>query len=103
METPMTQYFFVDESGDPGLEGESGSSCHFVIAMVQLPERMPLRPLARVRKTLSLSPTFEFKYYKTATAPKDRFFSNVLSIPFRVRAVIINKLQLRSNWRYLSP
>ncbi len=68
----MTHYFFVDESGDPGLEGEAGSSSHFVIAMVQLPERMPLYPLARVRKTLGLSPTFEFKYYKTATAPKDR-------------------------------
>jgi len=99
----MTQYFFVDESGDPGLEGEPGSSSHFVIAMVQLPERMPLYPLARVRKTLGLSPTFEFKYYKTATAPKDRFFRDVLSVPFRVRAVIINKLQLSSDWRYLSP
>ena len=99
----MTQYFFVDESGDPGLEGEAGSSSHFVIAMVQLPERMPLYPLARVRKTLGLSPTFEFKYYKTATAPKDRFFRDVLSIPFRVRAVIVDKLQFRLNWRYLSP
>jgi len=82
----MTQYFFVDESGDPGLEGEAGSSSHFVITMVQLPERVPLYPLAQVRKTLGLSPTFEFKYYKTATAPKDRFFREVLSIPFRVRA-----------------
>ncbi len=89
--------------GDPGLEGEAGSSSHFVIAMVQLPERIPLYPLARVRKTLGLSPTFEFKYYKTATAPKDRFFRDVLSIPFRVRAVIVNKLQLQSNWRCLSP
>jgi hypothetical protein len=99
----MTQYFFVDESGDPGLEGEAGSSSHFVIAMVQLPERMPLYPLARVRKTLGLSPTFEFKYYTTATAPKERFFRDVLSIPFRVRAAIVNKPELRSNLRYLSP
>jgi len=99
----MTQYFFVDESGDAGLEGEAGSSSHFVIAMVQLPERMPLFPLAHVRKTLGLLPTFEFKYYKTATAPKSRFFRDVLSIPFRVRAVVVNKLQLRSNWRHLAP
>jgi hypothetical protein len=99
----MTQYFFVDESGDPGLDGEAGSSTHFVIAMVQLPERMPLYPLAHVRKRLGLSSTFEFKYYKTATAPKNRFFRDVLSIPFRVRAVVVNKLQLRSNWRQLSP
>jgi hypothetical protein len=99
----MTQYFFVDKSGDLGLEGEAGSSSHFVIAIGQLPERVPLYPLAHVRKTLGLSPTFEFKYYKTATAPKDRFFRDVLSIPFWVRAVIVNKSQLRSNWRYLSP
>jgi hypothetical protein len=46
----MTQYFFVDESGDPGLEGQAGSSSHFVIAMVQLPARMPLYPLAHVRR-----------------------------------------------------
>lgn len=99
----MTQYFFVDESGDPGLEGEAGSSSHFVVAMVQLPDRIPLYPLVRVRKTMGLTPTFEFKYYKTATAPKDRFFRDVLSIPFRVRAAVANKLQIHSYWRYLSP
>lgn len=99
----MTQYFFIDESGDPGLEGEAGSSSHFVIAMVQLPNRIPLDPLARVRKTLGLSPTFEFKYYKTAIAPKDRFFRDIQSIPFRVRAVIVNKQQIPPYWRQLSP
>ena len=99
----MTQYFFIDESGDPGLEGEAGSSSHFVIAMVQLPERMPLYPLARVRQKLGLSPSFEFKYHKTATAPKDVFFRDVLLIPFRVRTVIVNKMQVSLSWRYLSP
>lgn len=99
----MTQYFFVDESGDPGLEGKAGSSSHLVVAMVQLPERMPLLPLAHVRKTLRLSPTFEFKYHNTATAPKDHFFRDVLSIPFRVRAVVANKLQLPPNWQQLMP
>jgi len=42
----MTQYFFVDESGDPGLEGEAGSSSHTGIGIsmlrltVQRPERV---------------------------------------------------------------
>lgn len=98
----MTQYFFVDESGDPGLEGGAGSSSHFVVAMIQLPNRAPLAALAHVRKTLGLSPSFEFKYHKTATAPKDRFFREVLSIPFRVRALVVNKMRLRLNWRHLS-
>jgi hypothetical protein len=99
----MTQYFFVDESGDPGLEGWAGSSSHFVVAMVQLPDRTPLNPLIRVRKALGLSPTFEFKYYNTAAAPKERFFREILAIPFRVRAVIVNKQRLQFNWRNLSP
>jgi hypothetical protein len=49
----MTQFFFVDESGDPGLEGQAGSSSHFVITMVQLPARVSLRPLVNLRKALS--------------------------------------------------
>jgi len=99
----MTQYFFVDESGDPGLEGEAGSSSHFVVTMVQMPNRAPLYPLIQVRKVLGLSPTFEFKYYKTATAPKERFFRDVLSIPFRVQALVVNKRKLSSNFQQLSP
>lgn len=67
----MTQYFFVDESGDPGLDGGAGSSSHFVVAMIQLPNRAPLRSLAHVRKALGFPDTFEFKYYKTATASKE--------------------------------
>ena len=39
----MTQYFYVDESGDAGLKRQASSSSHFVIAMVQLPDRAPIR------------------------------------------------------------
>ena len=98
----MTQYFFVDESGDPGLDGVAGSSSHFVVAMVQLPNRAPLDSLAHVRQALGFPDTFEFKYHKTASAPKDLFFSEVLSIPFRVRAVAVDKKQLLLNWRHFS-
>jgi hypothetical protein len=69
----MTQYFFIDESGDPGLDGQAGSSTHFVINMVQMPSRVPLALLAHIRQTLGLSPNFKFKYYKTASAPKEHF------------------------------
>lgn len=98
----MTQYFFIDESGDPGLNGVAGSSSHFVLAMVQLPNRAPLSQLARVRQALGFPDTFEFKYHKTASAPKDLFFSEVMSIPFRVRAVVVDKKQLLLNWRHFS-
>ena len=46
----MTQYHFLDDSGDPGLEGKSGSSSHFILAMVQLPQRAPLAELESVRR-----------------------------------------------------
>jgi len=62
----MIQYFFVDESGDPGLDGDAGSSSHFVVAMVQLPNRAPLDALTHVRQALGFPDTFEFKYHKTA-------------------------------------
>lgn len=98
----MTQYFFVDESGDPGLEGQASSSSHFIVAMVQLPNRAPLDSLAHVRQALGFPDTFEFKYHKTASTPKDLFFSEVLSISFRVRAVVVDKKKLLLNWRHLS-
>lgn len=99
----MTQYFFVDESGDPGLHGVAGSSSCFVVAMVQLPNRAPLDSLAHMRQVLGFPDTFEFKYHKTASAPKDLFFSEVLSIPFQVRTVVVDKKKLLLNWRHLLP
>ncbi len=97
------QYFFVDESGDAGLEGQISSSSHFVMAMVQLPERAPIEPLVGLRKTLNVSKNFEFKYHKTKHSQKDRFFHEVLEIPFRVRAVIFDKTQAGFSYNSLSP
>ncbi|MDP1546125.1 MAG: DUF3800 domain-containing protein [Anaerolineales bacterium] len=87
----MTQYFFTDESGDTGLDGQASSSSHFVIAMLQLAERTPLSPLADLRKQLSLSLNFEFKYHKTTNIQKDLFFNEVTEIPFRARIAVLNK------------
>jgi hypothetical protein len=70
----VTQYHFLDDSGDPGLEGQASSSSHFTLAMVQLPERVPLSELARVRQILHLKPNFEFKYHKTTSEQKRIFF-----------------------------
>ncbi len=99
----MTQYFYVDESGDAGLEGKASSSSHFVITMVQLPDRAPLHPLVRLRKALNLPSAFEFKYHKTTATQKDRFFRDVLAVPFRVRAVVLNKARIGLSLRELSP
>jgi hypothetical protein len=99
----MTQYFFVDESGDAGLEGQASSSTHFVIAMVQLPERAPLIPLANLRKALFVPPNFEFKYHQSKPLQKDRFFKEALTVDFRVRAATLDKARLGSRFKNLNP
>lgn len=97
------QYFFVDESGDAGLEGQASSSSHFVMAMVQLPERASIKSLVDLRKTLHVSPSFEFKYHQSKPLQKDRFFTDILKTPFRVRAVILDKMRAGLLFSHLSP
>ena len=99
----MTQYFYLDESGDAGLEGQTSSSSHFVLAMVQLPERAWLRPLVNLRKNLHLAPDFEFKYHKTTTLQKERFFKDVMGVEFRVRAVAVDKTRLTPEFKRFLP
>ena len=86
----MTQYFYVDESGDPGLH-KYKSSPYFVIAMVQMPDWKPIDELATLRKALHLLPSFEFHYAKMSPVQRQAFYKAVLSVPFRVRAAVILK------------
>ncbi len=86
----MTQYFFLDESGDPG----RSSTSHFTLALVQLARREPLKELALAREALNLSPSFEFKYHKTTKAQNEVFFRSIEPLAFRVRAVVVDKSQL---------
>jgi hypothetical protein len=97
------QYFFIDESGDAGLDGQASSSSHFVMVMTQLPERAPLKPLVDLRNTLNLSPKFEFKFHQSKNRQKDLFFQAVLKTPFRVRAVVVDKVQLGASFKSMSP
>ncbi len=50
----MTQYHYLDDSGDPGLDGSPSSSSHFALAMVQLAGSDPLPELATLRQKLYL-------------------------------------------------
>lgn len=71
----MAQYFHVDESGDPEMERAAGSSSHFVLAMVQLPDRVPLDTFAAVREELYLPYAYEFKHFKSTNIQKAYFLS----------------------------
>jgi hypothetical protein len=70
------------------------ASTHFALAMVQLAESAPLPELAAVRRAFHLPPTFEFKYYTSKSRQKAAFFQSIQPIPFRVRAVVIDKSRL---------
>jgi hypothetical protein len=99
----MTQYFYVDESGDAGLEGQTSSSSHFVMAMVQLPERARLKPLVELRNALHVSPNFEFKFHQSKPLQRGRFFRDILKSSFRVRAVVVDKSRIGLAYQNLSP
>lgn len=97
MDVRAPQYHFLDESGDPGLD-DRGCSSHFALAMVEMTERALLPELAALRKALHLPATLEFKYYKTRAHQKEAFFETVQAIPFRVRAVVIDKSRLEGRF-----
>lgn len=81
------------------MKGQASSSSHFVVSMVQLPDRAPLRPLVDLRKTLHLPSTFEFKFHKTTPVQKDQFFVEASNTFFRVRAAVVDKDRIHLNRR----
>lgn len=87
----MTQYYHLDDSGDPGLDGQASSTSYYVLAMVQLAERAPIAALNEVRQALHLTSTFEFKYHRSTAFQKNLFFEMIGTVPFRVRAVVLKK------------
>lgn len=97
----MTQYFFVDESGEPGFHKLSASP-YFVLAMVQTPSWTPIDELAKLRRDLHLQPTFEFHYTKMSPPQKQAFYQSVLPVLFRVRAAIVLKDRAPHQYRELT-
>jgi uncharacterized protein DUF3800 len=97
----MTQYFFVDESGEPGFHRRSASP-YFVLAMVQTPSWAPIDEFAELRRDLHLQPTFEFHYTKMSLPQKYAFYQSVLPILFRVRAAIVLKDRAPHQYRELT-
>jgi hypothetical protein len=95
----LTQYYHLDDSGDPGLDGQASSTSYYVLAMVQLAERAPIAALNEIRQELHLPSTFEFKYHRTTAFQKNLFFKMIGTTPFRVRAVVLKKLELTERFR----
>jgi len=97
----MTQYFFVDESGEPGLHSDKGSP-YFVIAMAQMPKWEPIPELAALRKEFHLPPSFEFHYVKMSAVQKQAFYQAVIPVAFRVRSAVLLKDKLPALYREMN-
>jgi len=97
----MTQYFYVDESGEPGLQSHR-SSPYFVVAMAQMPKWEPIAEFATLRKELHLAPSFEFHYVKMSPKQKQVFYRVLKPVFFRVRAAVILKDELPALYRNLN-
>ena len=90
----MTQYFFMDESGDPGAFNPA-SSPYYVITLVQLPSREAIPEFQKLRQTLHL-PDFEFHFYRMSQSQKDAFFQAIHPVLFRVRTAVLVKTKATS-------
>ena len=97
----MTQYFFVDESGEPGFHKFRGSP-YFILTMVQMPTWGPIDELARLRRDLHLLPSFEFHYIQMSQIQKEAFYQAIFPVYFRVRAAVILKDETPRMYRELS-
>lgn len=68
---------FVDESGDPGLKLEQGSSTHFVVALVIFEDHDEAQAaddrIGLLRRELRLDPRYEFRFNKCRRGVREQF------------------------------
>jgi len=89
---------FVDESGDPGLKLNQGSSKYFIVTLVvfedvqdalDLDERIKL-----LRKELQFSAQFEFKFNRLHPDYRIKFLESISPYSFLYFGIVINKHKL---------
>ncbi len=92
-------HVFIDDSGDPGFKLDKNSSSHFVIAMVIFDDPLEVEKVAiairQLRREL-FGDDVEFKFNKSRHDIKKIFLKTVKLFSFRVRALVVNKRQVRS-------
>lgn len=89
---------FVDESGDPGLKTDIGSSKYFTVALVLFEDNEEAiacdKRINKLRSDLNLAVDYEFRFSKISERRKIEFFNSVLPFNFFYLAVTINKSAL---------
>lgn len=89
---------FIDESGDPGLKLESGSTDYFIITLVAFEENEEAlatdQRIQLLKRELNFSPEFEFHFNKVKGAYREAFLSAVAGFGWFYFSMVINKRKL---------
>ena len=90
---------FIDESGDPGLKVEAGSSKYFVIALVAFEDHDEALAaddrISLLRKEHGFPAKFEFHFNKMKPAYRRMFLEAVAPYNFFYFGVVMDKVKLR--------
>ncbi len=93
---------FIDDSGDPGFQLGKGSSPVFVIALVIFDDNLLAEETAvalkKVRRELGFPDSMEFKFHKSREGVKHKFLETASTFAFRIRAIVVEKNKIRSNF-----
>ena len=89
---------FIDESGCSGFKLAKGSNAVFVVGMVVFQNGDDATRTEGVIAGLhaSLQHKPEFRFSKCRDAVRDGFFAGVVSCPFKVRALVVQKERIHS-------
>lgn len=90
----------IDESGCPGFELHRGSSPYFALAMVIffdfIEAEKTSSKIAELRNVLRIKN--EFKFSRSHPNVRDAFFNAISNYNFQVRALFVNKADIKSNY-----
>ena len=93
---------FIDDSGDPGFKTQKGSSPVFVIALVIFDDNLVAEETAvalkKLRRELKFPDAMEFKFHKSRKEVKRKFLQAAAAYKFRIRAIVVNKEIVYSNF-----
>ena len=86
---------FFDESGDPGLKIDRGSSRYFVVALVTFAENEPAlrcdQRIDELRKELHLTNNYEFHFGKNSWKTREAFLRSVQPFDFQYHIFVLDK------------
>jgi hypothetical protein len=89
---------FIDESGDPGMKLEGGSSDYFVVTLILIEDPEEAAALEQriilLRRELGLSADFEFHFSKLKAEWREEFLRAVSRFEWFSFTIVLNKSRL---------